>query len=208
MVSSPILFVCFILPLFPPITFLHGSLWKCTALSFSGASLLKTHTAHKIGIKLICDAPFSLISLPYTASAMNFAIIKDKTFHLLAQKTYWYSVYWFLIIFSSSKCMGPWAYVDSCVPCTCRNPRTPQEVIRFPGNGVVSHVGAEIQTWSRARTESTLSHQINSLVNILIYWCFSKKMPGIFLSHDSILAALNVGNFQFSIYMLFPYFQY
>lgn len=106
MVSSPILFVCFILPLFPPITFLHGSLWKCTALSFSGASLLKTHTAHKIGIKLICDASFSLISLPYTASAMNFASIKDKTFHLLAQKTYWYSVYWFLITFFFIKMYG------------------------------------------------------------------------------------------------------
>lgn len=33
-------------------------------------------------------------------------------------------------------------------------------------------------------------------------------MPGVFLSHDTILVALTAGNVQFSIYMLFPYFQY
>lgn len=33
-------------------------------------------------------------------------------------------------------------------------------------------------------------------------------MPGVFLSHDTILAALTAGNVQFSTYMLFPYSQY
>lgn len=47
---------------------------------------MKTHTAHKIGIKLICDAPFSLISFSYIASAMNFEIIKTKHFFPLPKK--------------------------------------------------------------------------------------------------------------------------
>lgn len=144
-------------------------------------------------INLWCSFLLNLSSLHCLSH--EFWNYENKTFLSLAQKTYWYSVYWFLINFFIFMCMQ--ACVDSRVPCTCRNPRTPEEVIRFPGNGVVSHVGAENQTWSRAGTESTANHQINSLLNILIYGCFSKKMSGVFLSHDTILAALTAEMYDF-----------